>query len=84
MKIRFTLTAMAIAALASQAAGAATTAPLQAFNFGSQGVGFYTVGSGQGLWETPYGNWLPTQLGNSVAAAATTGFAIPTLSLIHI
>ena len=79
MKTRFTLTAMAIAALASQAASAAVTAPLQAFNFGSpQGVGFYTVGSGQATWATPYGNWLPTQLGNRVAAAATTNFAIPT------
>ena len=70
--------AMAVAAFASQAASAATTAPLQAYNFGpqgsapSQGVGFYSETSGSVYWATPGGNWLATSLGNRTPAVATT------------
>lgn len=78
MKIRFSLIAVAVAAFASQTATAATTPPLQAYNFGSQGVGFFSLTSGSAYWATPWGNWLATTLGNSTAAASTTGFAIPT------
>jgi len=80
MKNRFSLMALAVAAFASQAASAATTAPLQAHNFGSQGVGFYSETSGSAYYANPYLNWVNMSIGNRVPTVTNTGVSIPGVS----
>jgi hypothetical protein len=78
MNFRFGVMAMTAAAaiITSQAASAASTPPLTAFNYGSGTVGFFSETSGSGYYAVPPWGTLGYNLGNSTPIAPTAAVAV--------